>query len=199
MTLTIRDTLALGCKDLLLENFIKCLLNSDTSFLVKKKGILRAKKDIAHHRWLEIYQEFTDAGESYESVAYLSLLKQRTILNNRIDVLENGLKSLTYGYSADLVAALKSIGLKINIRKESLGKDLERAIKYLKSMVGTLSRIDRNLAPFLEGEAMKEGDFEEVLAVLSKFQGYRLRADEITVSEYIHVLNSYKKWQTPKK
>lgn len=195
----VKSIVAKNCSELTLQRFIKCLMTADYDQLILKDNYIKPKKKDLILIWIEIYQEFTDLGASNEGNAYLSLVKQKTILNNKIYLINVCLESLKMRFNIDLVKVIKKLGIKGRFTKKSIEYDLPRAYIQLKSMIGRLKKIDNSLIPFTSGEEMTESDFQEILVILSKFQGYRLNAEEITVTEYVHILNSYKKWQTPKK
>lgn len=184
---------------LTLEKFIACLTEGDYKQLIARKGLIPVKPEELKAKWLDIYQEFNETGQSAEGAAYLSLMRQRYSLKYRLELIETVIVSLTYGFNAELADSLRFLGIKVKIRKESLMEDLKRATTAAKSIVGQIVKLDKAIEPYVSGDGMSRSDFDEMLSVLSKFQGYRLDPKEITVLEYVNILKIFKKWQMPKK
>lgn len=195
----IKTLLFKGCEDLTMDRFIRISVKEDLGALVKRRGIIKAKRKDLESRWAEIYQAYSDLSADDSGIAYLNLLKQKTLLNNKVHLIQWGLMALSKRRNESLIKVLKKMGLKGSFSKETFQKDMARSLIQLKSLISKLQKVEKNLKPFMSGKGMTENDFIEVFTVLSRHQGYRIDPGNTTVIEFINLLNSYKKWQMPKK
>lgn len=198
----IKSVLFTSCSDLPLDRFLSIMYDQSAAnlkFLIKKEGLRKTSEKTLKETWDSIYEEYTEMNSSEGNTAFFQLLKQKTILQNKIAIAQCCIDGLSSGYSLELVNVLKKMGYNFKFSKETYKKDLIKVVAKSKPWVLQLQKLNKSIAPYLEGEQLKMSDFDDILVTLSKFQGYRITKESVTVSEFVKILNNYKKWQTPKK
>lgn len=195
----LNSKIATSCEDLMMDKFILCSVDNDYSHLIIKKGIVVPNKEKLREAWIKIYEDYTDLSSGNEGNAYLSLLKQKFVLSNKINMIAIGLEALSYRRHPELIKMIRKLGIKGSFSEKTFDADLRRGIVQLKSLVARLEKVEKNMLPYITGESTNKKDFSELMAVLSKFQGYRIDPKDTSVLEFVNILNNFKKWQTPKK
>lgn len=187
-----------SCNELPLGIFLDILYNGSIQKL-KKSRFSRVSKKKLKNAWATIYDEYSDLSKSESTQAFFQLLKQKTTLQNKLFITQLCIDSLKVNYSRELVNVLRKLGHNFKFTRESLTSDLKKVVAKSKPLVIRLKKLEENIAPYLSAEDLSRSDFEDILVSLSKFQGYRLNKSEITVTEFVNILNNYKAWLTHKK
>ena len=197
--MTLRAVISDTCDTVTLSAFLDALLDKDLSGLVKAKSVLPPRKKDLEAAWLKVYGEYGELLQSDESLNYVTLLRQKIYLENRIYLTSVLVDTLLTSYNEDAVKSLRAMGYGFKFKREKLNADLLKVVAKLKAYKMELKSLERQIAPLLQTEGIERSDFMEALAILGKYQGYRLDPKSITVAEYITVLNSYKKWHQTQK
>lgn len=187
-----------NCSELPLDIFLNILYTDNVSKLKKSPLFFVSKKKLKKV-WGDIYDEYSDLSKSEGTTAFFQLLKQKTTLQNKIFITQTCIDSLKENYSEELVKVLKKLGYNFKFTRETLASDLKKVVAKSKPLLIRLKKLEENITPYLNAEDLKKSDFEDILVSLSKFQGYRLDKKQITVSEFVNILNNYKEWLTHKK
>lgn len=187
-----------SCSEIPLNVFLDILYTGSIKKLKKRRFLFVSKKKL-ERAWGKIYDEYSDLSKSEGTQAFFQLLKQKTTLQNKIFITQVCIDSLKTNYSSELANVLKKLGYNFKFTRESLESDLKKVVAKSKPLVIRLKKLEENIAPYLGAEDLKQSDFEDILVSLSKFQGYRLDKNHITVIEFVNILNNYKAWLTHKK
>lgn len=177
--------------DMPLYNFIKCLLSSDLSYMKKEKGLIKPSK--LRKAWENIFAQYLEKSGNESNQVLLHSLKRYQVLVNKIKLIDSNIEMLSITYSNDIAYMMKKLGYPVNEIKdrEKYMQQLVDISKRAKTLVFQANKIKKDLDNFNENassESVTEDDFNEILIILSKNQGYRLDAKEITVLEFVLLL-----------
>lgn len=183
------------CGELPLERFIRCMCEGDMPAL-RRCGMVR--KCVLKRTWVKILEEYAklsgDAG--YEKSFLLS--KEIARENVRFLLVKSCLKVLGVRYSRKCVDYLRTQGYVYPFDKDdpaAYRKDWEQVNKKAR-MIGVELVNKRKLYERSFSEAGKlpprEG-FIRALASLSKYMGFRIDPEKVTVEEYVVMQKQYEK------
>lgn len=176
------------CSELKMNVFINCLLSGNTSEVGGDEA------------WEEIYAEYIGLRENKSSSYILSMLKEITFLQTKVFIINKCVEVLAVTYSRDLVNELKQCGCKGRFDwsdKAAYSNDLKAAISYSKKYKNQFERKEKDLEDYYKrhgGGVIQRKDFDIWAVTLSKFMGFRIDYDEVTVSEYCHMMNQYERY-----
>lgn len=176
------------CSELKMNVFINCLLTGKTD----EVGGAEA--------WEEIYSEYIGLRENKSSSYILSMLKEITFLQTKVFIINKCVEVLAVTYSRDLVNELKQTGCKGRFDwsdKAGYSNDLKAAISYSKKYKNQFEKKEKELEDYYKrhgGGVIQRKDFDIWAVTLSKFMGFRVDYDVITVSEYCVMMNQYERY-----
>ena len=171
--------------------FIKVLVSNDVRGL-KVYGYVRRQALV--DAWEQIFDQYLQISNSQQYALLLRRLKDIAIMRNKTVLALQLVQVLELKYNEKIVQTLRLLGYrqKFDVSSlESYAKDIQRAKKQVKSDLLNLEEMEEKAKNRSKGE-VKEADFDQILTELSRFQGYRLDKNKVTVSEYIHILNNYR-------
>lgn len=183
------------CSQLPLDRFIACLVDNDLSQLVIKGN---PSKDQLSFAWQAIYIEYIQLNQSNEALYSIRLQSEIELLSDEIQRVEEILYFLRpemlpfcNGMEAELVNILKYYGYRQVI---DFTTDYSRTLTAIRNKLNPKklrleSRI-AELANYMDSKNTGTPDrsvFETNLIRMSRFQGYAIRAKEVTVSEYVTI------------
>lgn len=174
-----------------LATFIKVVISNDVRHL-KTAGIVKRSK--LTEAWESIFDQYLMMSGEKKYQLMLRRLKDMAILRNRVVLAISLLKVLELRYNENIVKALSTLGYRgkfDRFDKEGYRRDLDKVNKMIKNDIQALKEMEETGKKGEEDE-IKETDFDNILAELSRFQGYRLDKEVVTVSEYVHILNRFK-------
>lgn len=177
--------------------FIKAIVQNDYSGLIKSgkppEGALRSA-------WETLFDEYLSlSGDSHISTL-LALLKEIAILTNKLTLIEMIVQQLAVKHNPGLAEQLRKLGFRFQYEdNENLMRELELTITQSKAHLLTLNQNKAELEELRanQGSAATEMDYEMQLSELSKFQGYELDPDKVTVSRYCAILKRFKNFYKP--
>lgn len=184
--------------DLLLSKFIACLCKQEyTQLVIDGEATL---PDLLE-AWSNLYAQFLDLMGDSESEYMLQLQKEIGLLTFKISTVQSILEVLWIIHDDRLVEVLKAFGFdtrKLTRDNGEYRKELTRISNRLAKFRLRLQERTNELIAYQdskgegeEKETINETYFTKQLARLSRFQGYRLRANEITVAEFGAVFKEY--------
>lgn len=183
------------CDQLPLSRFITCICGGNLTPLRKHPFVTKKLLNTTWNRIIEEYSKLTgDAG--YEKTFRLS--KDIARENVKLLVINACLKVLSVRYSQQSVDCLRQLGYCYRFDQndmETYRFDLERVRKKARMITVEIeekTRQYKNLTSPSGGSASVE-NFTQTLVLLSKYMGYRISAENITVSEYVTISKQYKK------
>lgn len=177
------------CSECPLSVFIKCLVDSDIYALVISGT--PTVEDISE-AWANLFSEYLDLNNDNEAVYILNLQKDICILQNKIDIVEALLFSLTAVYDKRLVAILEDYDIFIDLETPQTEKEYLEAINIADIRLApvrlNLETKNKELNEYKAGKDAQTIDaqyFQRMLVRLSKHQGYKIIAEQTTVAEFI--------------
>lgn len=181
-----RSELIQSCSELPLSIFIRCLLHHDYSGLVLKGNPNEGK---IVNAWENIYQEYIELSDNQYFKKLIALYKDIGELQSRIYAVELGLFLLANGRNQMVINNLNKLGYKRKWTDETYQSDLENIKSRINSAKLMIKIKEKQIEELMKEnhKPVRESDFDKVLTVMSKYQGYRIRKEDITVSEFIYI------------
>lgn len=184
------------CNELFLDAFIDILLNHNLHRLLKSGT---APDWHLKKAWESIYTEYVEltGTDDYKRLFYLS--KDIGALRSKLLQIRAALLVLAHRYSEPCVKTLQRYGYRYafdcnNI--ESYKDDLQMVAKKSRAIEIAIKQkqteYDR-LTKEYQGKPMKQDYFDRLLVELSRHMGYKIRASETTVSEFIGIRASFER------
>lgn len=191
--------LYLTCSQLPLNIFIECLIDGNLTKLVIKG---RADGDKLAIAWGTIYYEYISLNQSPESEYIHKLQTDISLLNDEIQNVETCLIylspeyiNLCKGRHIEIIDLLKYYGYRQTIdinsdySKVLIGIQNQLAPKKMRRD-GKVKELDEYIKAKAK-DTITRSYFDNILIKLSRFQGYHVRAKDVTVTEYIMLLKDY--------
>lgn len=177
-----------------LSVFIRCLCDNDLSAMLIDG---EAAGDVLSEAWQNIYNEYLDLTAKNGNNEVLTLLQEFDSFFYKHAVIENTVTILRLYYEQDLINILKGYGYHFQFNPEDpekYHKDLDSVMQRSKRMILEME-IRRKQIESLQkanlGAVINRQYFDEILVTLSKFSGYHVNEDLVTVSRYCAILNLY--------
>lgn len=180
-----------SCDTLPLSNFIDILISGNLKRLIVFGW---AKPKTLGSVWDKIFQDYTEMTQDSNHKHLLSTVKEYTQLINKIEIVQMLITSLAKRRHLGIIQALKKFGFHHPFTPKSMESDIKLVIAKVKSWVFRANKLYEELnKPENTQNQLKRSDFSDLLAELGNFQGYHIDPRKTTVSEYVAVLNRFKK------
>lgn len=186
-----------SCRELPLNKFIWCLVKGDVWYLMKPKKP-RVSKKVLEPVWNEIFYEYMDMVKDPLHTKMLILMKEITRLDTHYVLVYETCRQLNLHYYKPLVESLQKLGYRYKYDpsdRKQYRKELDLTISQTKSYRVKSEQYRKDLEEIRsdKGKKTEGADYVALLAELSKFQGYRIDPDVVTVAEFVAISNRYKK------
>lgn len=194
------------CNHCPLDVFIKCLVDSDLTSLVKSGQ--PSIGDIVE-AWTSIYYEYIDLNKDNEVAYILNLQKQISLLHQKIEEVSSIVKFLEMAlepqwtdiYRPELVEILKGHGLNyafdLNI-PDQYRQNLETISIELSSDKLNLEMLSKEYTDYLathEDSTIKAEYFETMLIRLAHYKRVMIiRTNDLTVKEFVLLVKDYQNY-----
>lgn len=182
------------CSELPLSRFIECLCEGKYSVLLIEGD---ATEEQLKEAWDALYNEYLDATAKNGSNDVMTLLNEFDALYYKYAVVEKCVEILRWYNDDRLIAILKERGFNFpfdDSNVEQYLKDLDRVMtrskKFLVDMEIRRKQLDA-IQKANSGAKIDRAYFDTILVTLSKFAGYHVNEEVITVSRYVALLNMY--------
>lgn len=177
------------CEELPLYNFIKIAVHNDLSWLnadAPEQGT--QLKQV----WEAILEEYNSLSGNTKSAHVLSLVKEITILNNKLYVIQSCVDFLQHTRSEELIQILKDMHFRFTYSPETMQKDLKLTVSSAKTLLMQRREAQKEYE-VLQGkeEPLTEKDFYALLTQLSKYNGYKIDAKQTSVLEFTVLMDQY--------
>lgn len=187
-----------SCEELPLANFIKIVVDNDLSQLFKEPAKFIHKQPDLKAIWEAIFEEYNELTNSAQSRQIFSLIKDITVLQNRIQIVNDcisvimGASDLS-GYEPT-INILKSYGCNFEFTNENKREQCEKAITVCKRYLRELMEREQEYSELNkdDGKKVTTQDFYNSIAMLSKAMGFPIDLHNTTVSLYISYINQVK-------
>lgn len=186
------------CSTLLLYNYIKVCVTNDLSWLVIAGKPTKEQLADAWHEITEQYQFLSSEDVSGDYL--LNLLIDISTLDERLRVVYNIVNFLFIKRSDELISILQDeYGYPFTYSEESYEADLKATLAYASANKVSLDLAEAELKKYKEAnKAPTEFDYDSIVTLLSKYQGYPINEKEVTVTKFISIMNRYKNENTNK-
>lgn len=186
-----------SCSDLPLYNFIQILVHDNKELLYNRPNKAWYKSADLETIWDGIFMEYIELCEDKRSKAVLELMKEITIVNNKIEITQNCINLLSRINDVEdyqpAINILRSYGFMYSFKNESLLEDLQKTAKSAKILIferdelrAQLNEINKN-----DQEKATEKDFSVHLANIESTTNITIRPKEHTVMDYIGFLQVF--------
>jgi hypothetical protein len=192
------------CHELSLERFIKCLVFEDLSQLVRPGKHSPGAAKLAAI-WDSIFFEYIDLVDDLATRVNLALHRETAKMEADKSLILVILWNLKITPNPDLIEFLRKSGYRYEFDATSREKYLNDITLTEKRLKALDAKIARNKSEIQKAENSKESnkmkisDFDALLTELGAFQGYRLDAASISVSEFVAISNRFKSHMANKK
>ena len=184
------------CSELLLDNFIDALVNGNVHRIVKYGKATKEEIDAA---WQKIMYEYFDLAGTKTYRAMFALNKEIIQLQARLLSVQTCLKVLNFHPDTECERILQNIGYNYPFNRDNPDEyktnlqDIEKKSRTIKISIDMKIAEKKNAEKGYQGSKPTEESFMNNLLELSKYMGFRIKATEITVSEYLAILDKYNK------
>lgn len=187
-----------NCSELPLYNFIKATITNDVTWL-KISG--NPSDEDLHEAWSTIQGDFEDMQKDSQSDYLLNLISQITYTDERLRIIYNVVSILEIKRSEALISILQNeLGFNYEYSEESLQRDLKLTLSEIKMDQVNLELSRKEYEDYkAKGKPVTELDYDKLISRLSKYQGYHIKSKEITVTQFISILNDFTETNSPKK
>lgn len=181
-----------SCYDVPMSAFISCVVDENYNALVVSGNPTPEQIQAA---WDGIYEQYSELSHNTVYSEYVQRLKEHTIVFTQINGLTAGITVLRYGDYPDVIASLRKLGFSVpetplNPKKYiELIESLSRQLSGLHTRLKMLDKMLKDAVKSQQGKAAKRSDFVRAASVMSKFMGFRVDLNDITVAEYIEYQN----------
>lgn len=186
-----------NCAELPLNLFIQCVVTQ------KLHGLIISGKptdEQLNEAWGNINQDYQDLTEDHDGDYLLGLFSNISYLDERLRIIYNIVAYLEIKRSEGLILLLQEMGFDFEYSEESLLTDLKLTVSQAKFDKVNLEMQQNELKELQsKGKQPTEYDYDSILSTLSKYQGYQLRSKDLTVTEFIAILNRFKNENNPLK
>ena len=179
-----------SCDKLKLDLFIEITLTGNTELLGEGEHV---------EAWEKIRTEYAELIGDISYKLMLSLFKEIQYINNKLHVIQTIVDHMQNYYHEDFKKILDIYGFVYNwdvSNKTVYDKQLKMIVSRSKTFLVQLESKRKEweqLSKKNNGEQITRTYFEDVLLMLSKEQGYHLRANEISVYQFARLINLAKK------
>lgn len=186
------------CSELPLSVFLKVMLTSDVTHLtISGKPTIEELEEA----YQIIHEEYLTLSDSLEYQQMIGLIKEIAINENKYNMIIMAVRVLRVVYDEEIASEIKSYGYNLSQKDVSdpiYQKQLDVIISKSKFINLSLQKANEDLQKLnkkggeTEDEKPDEHTYDILLADLSKYQGYYLDPDKITVTHFLSVMKRYK-------
>lgn len=186
------------CSELPLSVFLKVMLTSDVTHLtISGKPTIEELEEA----YQIIHEEYLTLSESLEYQQMISLIKEIAINENKYNMIIMAVRVLRVVYDEKIASEIKSYGYNLShkdVSETAYQKQLDVILSKSKFINLSLQKANDDLQK-LKKKGIESGEekpdehaYDVLLADLSKYQGYYLDPDKITVTHFLSVMKRYK-------
>lgn len=178
----------LTCKTLDVARFKECYCNGDLTVLGE------APQEVLQEVWNNILFEYAALIKTENSEYLLEIGRKIALLQADLTYIESAVVYLKQQHDAEIALHLANIGYPLP--ENYTHTDLDGVISRAKRLLFDLEELSdeyNKLTNAQQGGKQTEDEFDELLAVLSKHQGYRIIPQTTMVNEFCSIFNIYLK------
>lgn len=187
-----------SCEKCPLDVFLDCLFDKEYSRLIIEGY---APDEALVNTWQNLYAEYCQLTQNEGLSEHLEALQECNGTMGLITLIDGIIMALdSFYYSQELVDILEALGLKPNISiddtEEQRRNKLHRVAVRAKKLVAKYNAEKERLDAIEKENTAKSGsraDYDELLASISKEQGYHVKATDITVAQFVRMTDRLKR------
>jgi len=181
-----------SCAELPLFNFIKLVVTNETEWIYSEpKSVLKKEVD-TQALWETIFEEYSRLSNNTKNKQILSLLKEITTINVKLDLVDAICVFLSDTFDADLVQILKNMGFRYRYTEETIAKDIQLTLSSAKRMIFTRDEAMREYEIANKQEdPLTEKDFNKLVIQLSKFIGFSIDTKKASTLDFINYVEAF--------
>ncbi len=191
-------TLHQSCSTLPLSNFLEIIITGELRWLIRDGSPSDAELAEA---WTAILEEYGTHVKTEKSDSVFACWKRIKKLQADIQFIEKSVMVLKHQYDEEIAEWLSSKGfgqVEYSTDREKYLRSLYGIETGSKTLIVLLNQTEAEYQTLTAGQAEdtstpeeKRMRYEKEIALLGKFQGFRIVKEKITVLEYCAILNNY--------
>jgi len=187
-----------SCDDLPLANFIKIVCTGELVHLYSEPNRFIHRNAPLSDIWEQIFNEYNELTNNTQSKHVFNLIKEITVINGKLEIIQNAVDVLAKYGSKDFQGLCQMLREMVQVNYTFEDKNLEKELKSTVTRAKTLivqlnqSKSEYELIASDDGKKATVNDYYDLIAVLSKFLGFRIPLHSTTVSLYISYLNQFR-------
>lgn len=177
-----------------LEKFLDCLYDQDfSSLIISNPENKKISFEELQDSWNKIYLAYWQIASGGIDNPVISCIKQIEEINAKLIFVDSAVIQLASTFDQDIVDMLNYFGLRCKIKKDdpTLYKQLyaitNRARRWVIDQGEIRARLEKLQADQTEKGSQRE-EFDDAIIAISKYQGYGVKASDITVAQYLKVM-----------
>lgn len=202
-TLLTSGSCHLSCETLTYDIFLRIILGESLTLLIRSGVVpIEALSKV----WSSILQEYVDLIKTDKSKSVHALWKKIEYTKRKIIVVDECCRFLKSKYDKDIAEVLATYGYdmiewmqdyeKYRTQIHLVEMEAKNLVVLLNQYCIEYTQLNPDKA---KAAAVRElADYEKELAILSRFMGYRIRKEELTVLEFCSIANNYLEYNKKK-
>lgn len=194
------NVLHLNCSTLPLSNFIEILISGNLRWLIING---HPTQEELSQVWDDILQEYVSLVKTDKADTIFSLYKKIKITEWQLVFIEKSVMALKIQYDEEIAIDLSNLGFGEVIKTEDKNiylsslYSIETSAKMLIVLLNQYYAEYKSMNADTAAESVNMSDaerrfiYEKELSHLSKFQGFRIIKEKISVLEYCAIVNNY--------
>lgn len=183
-----------SCSELPLRRFIQCLVTGDTRYLIKRKGVI--KGEATEDLWVKIFTEYLDLTKDPRQSQLLAFMREYQSYSMRACLVYQICRQLSQRPHQSLADQLRRMGFRYSYDlndRAKMRRALDATIAQARLLTHQAEQRKKDLEHLQKGgKEVTNADYDQLITELSKFQGYRLDPNKVTVSEFASIVQRYK-------
>lgn len=176
-----------------LEKFLDCLYDQEyTSLIISNPDKEKISSEVLQDHWNIIYLLYWQIASGGIDNPIVACIKEIEEINAKLVFVDAAVIHLASTFDQDVVDMLNKMGLRCKLKKEdSPWKQLYAVTNRARRWVIDQGEIRARLTRLQEEQAAKGSqreEFDEAIIAISKYQGYGVKACDITVAQYLKVM-----------
>ena len=174
-----------------LDRFIKIIITGNARHLVKfGYATKRSLKDT----WDSVFSEYMELLKDNSHKHTLNIVREYNVLSGKIEIVQAVVDTLSIIRHDGLINVLRKMGFRYRFTEASMNTDLMAVVAKAKTWAMRVRSLGEEINKrSLEKSDITSNDFDDILIEISAFQGYQIDPKKTTVSEYVSLINRFKK------
>jgi hypothetical protein len=190
----------LSCSELPLFNFIKIVVNDDTSYLYSEPKKPWNKPVDLPALWEGIFNEYSALSGNKQNAHILSLIKEITVLNNKLLIIQEAVSYLSHTFDVRLCNMLRGMGFLFQYNPDSMMNDLKLTISSAKRIIIQKQQAEKEFSALDQDKSkVTEKDYNALLTQLSKYMKFKIDPKQTSVLDFVNYIEAFNQEHKSKK